>query len=90
MENRKNPEQDSRQESKAQKAAVWSQLLEIGIDFAAYLAVPLLVFIYAGRWLDARYHHHFFVIIGIFVALGLSSYLIFKKIKAIKDLMDRK
>jgi hypothetical protein len=29
------------------------------------------------------------VIIGLFTALGLSSYLIYKKIKAIKDLMDK-
>jgi Putative F0F1-ATPase subunit Ca2+/Mg2+ transporter len=85
-----NQEKDNQQEIKDRKAAVWSQLMEIGLDFAAYLAVPLLVFIYAGKWLDARYNHHFFVIIGIFVALALSWYLIFKKIKAIKDLMDKK
>jgi positive regulator of sigma E activity len=87
MENR---QKESEAEIKASKAAVWSQLMEIGIDFAAYLAIPLLVFIYAGKWLDTRYNHHFFVIIGIFVALALSWYLIFKKIKAIKDLMDKK
>lgn len=78
------------QEIKAQKAAVWSQLGEIGLDFALYLAIPLFVFIYGGKWLDVRYHHKFFVIIGIFVALGLSSYLIYKKIKNVKDLMDNK
>ena len=85
-----NPEKEKQQEIKAKKAAVWSQLLEIGLDFAVYLALPLLVFIYAGQWLDTKYHHKFFVIIGLFTALGLSSYLIYKKIKAIKDLMDQK
>jgi len=84
-----NGQKETQAEIKASKAAVWSQLLEIGIDFAAYLAVPLLIFIYSGKWLDARYNHHFFVILGIFIALGLSSYLIYKKIKAIKDLMDK-
>ena len=85
------PKNESQQETNAKKAVIWSQLMEIGIDFAAYLAVPLLAFIFAGKWLDARYHkHQVFVIIGLFLALALSWYLIFKKIKAIKDVIDRK
>jgi hypothetical protein len=87
MENQK---KDDNQEIKARKAAVWSQLMELGLDFALYLAIPLFAFVYAGKWLDAKYNHKFFVIIGIFLALGLSGYLIYKKIKAIKDLMDEK
>jgi len=83
-------EKEKEQEIKAKKAAVWSQLIEIGLDFALYLAIPLLAFIYAGQWLDAKYHHKFFVVIGLFLALGLSTYLIYKKIKNIKDLMDKK
>jgi hypothetical protein len=85
-----NPEKKNEQDVKARKAAVWSQLIEIGIDFALYIAIPLFAFIYAGKWLDAKYQHKFFVIIGIFLALGFSSYLIYKKIKSIKDLMDKK
>jgi Putative F0F1-ATPase subunit Ca2+/Mg2+ transporter len=84
-----NGQKDSKQEIKAKKAALWSQLIEIGLDFALYLAIPLFAFIYAGKWLDAKYNHKYFVIIGIFLALGLSFYLIYKKIKAIKDLMDK-
>jgi hypothetical protein len=84
-----NPEKIKEQELKAKKAAVWSQLMEIGLDFAVYLALPLIAFIYAGKWLDTKYHHKFFVIIGLFVALALSWYLIYKKIKAVKDLMDK-
>ena len=90
MENQENSQKETQQEIKAKKAAVWSQLMEIGIDFAAYLAVPLLAFVYAGKWLDVKYHRHdLLVIIGLFLALALSWYLIFKKIKAIKDVMDK-
>jgi hypothetical protein len=85
-----NPEKENQQEIKARKAVMWSQLIEIGLDFALYLAIPLFAFIYAGKWLDTKYNHKFYVIIGIFLALGLSSYLIYKKIKAIKDIMDKK
>jgi hypothetical protein len=84
-----NPEKEKQQEIKARKAVMWSQLIEIGLNFALYLAIPLFAFIYAGKWLDAKYNHKYFVIIGIFLALGLSTYLIYKKIKAIKDLMDK-
>ena len=84
------PENQDQKEIKAQKAEMWFQLMGIGIDFAAYLAVPLLAFVYAGKWLDVKYHRHdLFVIIGLFLALALSWYLIFKKIKAIKDVMDK-
>ncbi len=72
------------------KAVIWSQLMSIGLDFALYLAIPLFAFIYVGKWLDRKYNHKFFVIIGILLALSLSFYLIYKKIKAVKDLIDKK
>jgi Putative F0F1-ATPase subunit Ca2+/Mg2+ transporter len=84
------PKKEETQDIKQKQAAIWSQLMGIGLDFALYLALPLLAFIYAGKWLDTKYNRHFFVIIGIFIALALSWYLIFKKIKNIKDLMDKK
>jgi hypothetical protein len=86
-------EKDSKYSEKdilAKKTAIWSQLISIGIDFAVYLGAPLFLFVYAGKWMDSRYHHKFFVLIGLFLALGLSSYLIYKKIKAVKDMMDNK
>lgn len=82
-----NQEKETEAEAKAKKAAIWSQLTGIGLDFALYLFIPLILFIYGGKWLDAKYHHKFFVLIGIFLALGLSWYLIYKKIKEVKDLM---
>lgn len=84
-----NSPQEYEKEIKARKAALWPQLIEIGFDFAAYIAAPLLIFIYGGKWLDARYNTHFFVIIGILLALALSCLLIYRKIKTIKNLMDK-
>jgi hypothetical protein len=81
---------DTEADIKARKAAIWSQLMGIGLDFALYLAIPLFAFIFAGKWLDTKYNRHFFVIIGLLVALTLSWYLIYKKIKEVKDLMDKK
>ena len=74
-------------ELKARQAALWSKLINFGLEFAVYIALPLIVFIWLGKKLDVRLHTKFLVIIGIFLALGLSSYLIYKKIKEVKDLL---
>ncbi len=71
--------------SKQRKAAML--LIEAGTEFAVIIALPLVGFILLGKWLDAKYQHHFFVVIGILAALALSSYMIYKKIKQIKDLL---
>lgn len=75
------------QEKKEQKAALWAKLIDFGLEFAVIIALPLIGFIYAGKWLDNRFGQKFFVVLGIFAALALSSYLIYRKIKDIKDLM---
>lgn len=62
-------------------------LIEAGTEFAVMIGLPLIGFIYLGRWLDTKYQHRFFVVIGIFMALTLSSFMIYKKIKQIKDLL---
>ena len=62
-------------------------LLQLGIEFAVIIALPLLVFIYGGKWLDAKFHTNFIVIIGILLAIGLSTYLISLKIKEVFKLL---
>jgi len=84
-----NEQKPDDKELKAKKAALWFQLIDFGLEFAVYIALPLIFFVYLGKWADTKYNHKFFVIIGIFLALGLSSYLIYKKIKSIKDLMAK-
>lgn len=88
MENQQ--ETQEQKELKARKAVLWHKLIDLGLEFAVYIALPLFVFIYLGKWADGKLHTKFFVIIGIFLALGLSSYLIYKKIKEIKNLMNDK
>jgi len=80
-------EKPENKELKAKQAALWSKLINFGLEFAVYIALPLIVFIWLGKKADARMHTKFMVIIGIFLALGLSSYLIYKKIREVKDLL---
>lgn len=69
------------------KTDVYYMLFGLGIDFAVILALPLLVFIYAGKWADSKYGTKFFVIIGILLALALSTYMIYKKIDTLRKML---
>ena len=62
-------------------------LIEAGLEFAVILALPLGLFVYLGKKLDTKYNTHLFVILGLFLALGLSSYMIYKKINQYKKLL---
>jgi hypothetical protein len=62
-------------------------LLELGIEFAVMIALPLIAFILAGQWLDRKLNTHFIVIIGILSAIALSSYIISRKIKEVLNLI---
>lgn len=81
------PEDDQKQQ---QKRFTFAKALNISIEFAFIIIVPLLVFIYAGKFLDAHYKTNFFVIIGILLALTSSSiwfYRVIKKLaQEIKDI----
>lgn len=85
MQNSPNEPKKTPEISKQRRAGML--LIEAGTEFAVMIGLPLIGFIYLGRWLDTRYHHRFFVIIGILAALALSSLMIYKKIKRIKDLL---
>jgi hypothetical protein len=65
------------------------QLLGITGEFAYLIGVPLVVGILAGKWLDEKYSTHFFVIIGILLALAVSSFGIYRAIVRILDDLRR-
>ncbi len=69
------------------KKVLGLMLWQTGLEFGIMLALPLILFVLAGKWLDAKYNQKFFVIIGLFLAIGLSSYMIYKKIKDLKKML---
>jgi uncharacterized protein (DUF697 family) len=83
MDEQKTPNLIKEQKSVAMGYA----LFEVGLEFAVMIALPLIGGILGGKWLDTRTGHHFFVIIGILTALALSSYMIYKKILQVKEMM---
>ena len=76
-------------EVKQKKNQIMFQLLDFGLEFAIMIALPLIIFIYAGKWLDARQHTKYWVIVGILTALALSTFSIAKKINSIRVLMNK-
>lgn len=83
-QNLKNPEENDK---KMTTKVGYFLLLELGLEFAVILALPLLVFVYLGKWLDQRLNTNFLVVIGILLALSFSSLLIYKKIIEVKKLL---
>ena len=81
-------EMEKRQE-RGKKAAAGYMLFELGAEFALIMAVPLLAFIYLGKWLERTYDSQIFIVAGILLALSLSSYLIYKKIEEVKNMLNK-
>ncbi len=77
----KKPE-NSEVERKKQQARM--MVLNLAMEFGFLIAIPLILFVLAGRWLDNKYQHHFFVVIGIFAALAISTLLIGRRISEIR------
>lgn len=51
-------------------------------DFGATLAVPVVVFVLIGQWLDNKYHHDYlFTAIAFVLAAVTSGRMIYKKAK---------
>lgn len=82
QENQPNPPQKNNK-----KSAAYYLLVELGIEFALIIALPLIAFIYGGKWLDQKYNTKLFVVAGILLALALSCYMIYKKINDVKKLI---
>ena len=65
-------------------------LFEAGIEFAIFLALPLIAGVYLGKWLDAKYGTKFIIIICILLGLAFGWYMVFKKIKDLKNTLNIK
>lgn len=60
--------------------------LRFSLDFGFIIVIPLLAGVYGGKWLDQKMSTDYFVLIGIFLALFSSGYLIYKHIKKLNKL----
>lgn len=80
-----NTQKGENPEKESQKRLTFGKALNISIEFAFIIIVPLLIFVYLGKFLDARYGKHFFAIIGILLALAVSSIWFYRIIKKLAE-----
>jgi len=70
---------DSDEAAKASGFVSASSYAGLGVQFA----LAILVFVYAGRWLDARLHKSpLFVVIGVFVGATIGFYVMYRALMA--------
>ncbi len=62
-------------------------MLEAGTEFAFLIAVPLIAGLLIGKWLDKKYNHHFFVIIGILLGITITCVAVGQRIKDYKKML---
>ena len=82
-----NPEEQPIPEKKSPKKIVGLLMLEAGTEFAFLIAVPLVAGLLAGKWLDNKYHHHFFVIIGILLGITITCLAVYSRIKDYRNML---
>ncbi len=64
-------------------------MVSVGLDFAVMLAVPLIIGIYAGRYLDAKMGTKYWVIVGLLLAMATSIVGIYRHTKRLAKLMKK-
>jgi undecaprenyl pyrophosphate phosphatase UppP len=69
------------------KKVVGMLMLEAGTEFAFLIAVPLVAGLLAGKWLDNKTNHHFYVIVGILIGLVVTIVAISQRIKDYRSML---
>jgi hypothetical protein len=81
-------EQKQEPKKEANKQQVVGLLMaEAGFEFAGLIAIPLVAGLLIGKWLDRKYNHHFFVIIGILLGITITCFAIYSRIKDYKKML---
>lgn len=79
--------EDRRPERKGASGAGGADMMGAGIQ----LAVSIVVFLYAGRWLDTQLGTSpFMLLLGVFVGFGASFYSIYRRLVPPADRGRRK
>jgi cytochrome c biogenesis protein CcdA len=71
-----NPEQ----KTQTNKQLTFKKTLAFSLEFGFMIVLPLLVFVYIGKWLENHYHNHIFLVAGLLLALTTSSVWFYKRI----------
>lgn len=65
-------------------------MYSVAIDFALMIAIPLIGFVFLGRWADNKFNTKYLVLIGIVLGIATSAIAIGKQIKKLAEQMKTK
>jgi cobalamin biosynthesis protein CobD/CbiB len=57
-----------------------AKVFGVAFEMGFIIALPIVLFGFAGKWLDAKYQTHFFVYIAIAVSLIFSGIWLYKRL----------
>lgn len=81
------PEPEKPSTSEDKKKQLFTKAFAFSIEFGFSIAIPLIVFGLAGKWLDAKFGTKYLVFVGIVLAITSTTVWITKRIKEmVKDL----
>ncbi len=67
------------------RRSIYLKTMNLAFEFGFIIALPLVAFAFAGKWLDRHYNTNFFALIGIALALTTSSIWFYRRIKEIRN-----
>ncbi len=76
--------------SSSEKQVNNMKILGFASEFGFIIALPLVAFIFLGKYLDNRFSTKYFTLIGVLLALTLSVSWLYKRIKLILENFRKK
>lgn len=65
-------------------------MYSVAVDFAFMIAVPLIAFVFLGKWVDAKFETKYFVVVGIVLGIATSAIAIGQQIKKLSKQVKNK
>lgn len=79
----KKPDNQAEAQKEEYKTFTFMKALTLSMEFGFIIVLPLLAFVYLGKYLDSKYNQHIFVVFGIVLALVTSSIWFYVSIEKI-------
>ena len=83
-------EQEKEPQTKQQSTPSLMKIAAFAGEFGFIIALPLLGLTFIGKYLDNKYNSKYFVLIGLVLALFLSTLYLYKRLnRIIKELQNK-
>lgn len=81
--------ENPQQKEQEKKRVTFMNAFSFASEFGFIIALPLIGLGLLGKWLDAKHHTKYFVLIGILIAIISSTFWISKRLKGIMESLKK-